>query len=172
MARIKQIKPNTRKSERDILRQTGEWKEWRKRHPIEDITKLSPSEVSAKFASMGYTPELSAATTLLQLSEGNGSMVSAGEQRPRRQTKKPKRFQDESFAKNDTYDRSHGGYKWVSKYKDTNTRLPQRHYRELREEDRLVRDIEKEENHGETKEGYQKDGFIVDSSESDESDDY
>ena len=166
MARIKQI---TRKSDRDILRQPGEWKQWRQRHPIEDIIKMSISEVSAKFASMGYTPELIAATTLLQLSEGNGSMVSAGEQLPRRQTKKPKRFHEESFVKDDPYDRSHGGYNCVSKYEDTKTRLPQRHYRELREEDRLVRDIEREENNGETKEGYQKDGFIVDS---DEADDY
>ena len=105
MARTKQTR---RKSDQDILRQPGEWGQWRQRNPMKDILEMKHSEVSERFKSMEYTPELSAATTLLQLSKEE-TMVSAGGQRVRRQTKKPERYQDESFAKNDPYDRSLGG---------------------------------------------------------------
>ena len=150
MARTKQTR---RKLNQEVLRQPGDWVEWRQRNPMKDILEMNNSEVIA-------------ATTLLQLSKAKEETnVSTGGQRVRRKTKKPERYQDESFAKNDTYDRCHGGYKWSAKFNDSEVRLPQRHYQELHEEDKLVRDIESEGNNGTTKEGYQKDGFIVDSDE-------
>ena len=161
MARTKQTR---RKSDQEVLRQPGEWGQWRQRNPMKDIMEMKHSEVSARFKSMEYTPEVIAATTLLQLSKAKEETnVSTGGQRVRRKTKKPERYQDESFAKDDTYDRSLGGYKWVSKFNDSDVRLPHRHYQELHEESKLVKDIESERNNGTTKEGYQKDGFIVDS---------
>ena len=64
MARTKQTNRNL---DRTVLRQPGEWKEWRRRNPIEDILKLSASEVSAIFKSMEASPEYNAAFTLLTL---------------------------------------------------------------------------------------------------------
>jgi len=68
MARTKQTY-RKRKSDQEVLRKPGEWGQWRQRNPIKDILKLSNSEVSERFKFMEYTPELSAATTLLQLSK-------------------------------------------------------------------------------------------------------
>lgn len=67
MARTKQT---SRKSSKEVLNKPGEWSDWRERNgSIASLITLRDKEVYERFKSMEYSPELTAATTLLNLSK-------------------------------------------------------------------------------------------------------
>jgi len=91
--------------------------------------------------------------------------------KPKRNVKPPTRFSDEQFVKKDPYDRDHGGYKWVSLWKDEDYHKTQREVRQQISEEIMVRSIV---GGGELNDqGYLEDDFVVSDDVNDgESSDY